>query len=226
MPAGSKRKFRKKARKPTVKTLTRRVNKLERQPEIKYRDLFTGVVGTSTADQTFVVNVLAQGDDFNQRVGEEVIAKKMMLTYSYVHQAATAGGLSTFRLVVFWDKQTNAGTNYAAYTGAAPTNTVLASALLDNTIIAGFWQSPFNERTKDRYVILYDKVHEINSDDVAAAKRVDVKKTFMLRDKKIRYGSSDGTIVGIPSSSLNVMYIANNATDSLSVGTRFFFDDP
>ncbi|MGN5493394.1 hypothetical protein, partial [Campylobacter coli] len=140
---------------PNNKNLARRVKKLEHSEELKYVDYYDTTALTTTG---FLIplSITAQGDDFNQRVGEEVTAKYMNMKLKYGKTTASINS-QIYRFIVFWDLQTN---------GVGPTqltSTSLITGVLDNGTITDALISPHNYRTRERYHILYDKLHHVNA---------------------------------------------------------------
>lgn len=227
MPYGSKkrrpyRKYSKK--KPTVKKLARRVARIENSVETKFRDIAVSADPTGTAT-TFLVNALAQGDDFNQRIGEQVIAKKLDIMLRLTKAASDAVTVS-YRIIVFRDKANNAGTGYLAFTGASPTNAELATALVDNTTIANQLIAPLNYRTSERYNVYLDKTFNLNAYSSSMLPVKQVKYSINLHNAIIKYGSSDATTTGVASTCYNVMFVSNTTTQlNQYLGTRFWFTD-
>jgi len=206
---------------PNNKQLATRIKKLEKQDELKYADLYS----TSTADGgvQFVLTSLAQGDNFDQRIGEEVIAKyihmKFLLTRTIASNAAAATRL---RLLLFWDVQAN-GVASPMYTSTSS----LTEGVLDDSVIASRTICPRNYRTKNRYHILMDKLVIMNLDDIGCNMQKLIKKNISLGGAKIKYSDSGATIAAQTSRSLQLFAISGTAdTISAQWSFRFWYTDP
>jgi len=200
---------------PNNKQLATRVKKLEKSEELKYIDNYS----TLDADTGLLFNLtsIGQGDDFNQRVGEEIVAKylnfKCFLTRSPATNVLSA---LSVRLILFWDMQTN---------GANPdmiaSTSTLTGALLDDSTCTNLMLCPHNYRTKHRYHILMDKLVIINFNDIGSNCQKKVKKNLNLGGAKIKYSDSGSGISSQTSRSLH-MFALSSAT-ALMPTPRWFF---
>jgi len=217
--APRKRKFVKRKRVPTNKQLATRVKKLEHTEELKYLDSFDASVLTTTG---FILHLtgIAQGDDFNQRVGEEVISKYLNMKLRLSKTASINS--PQIRCIIFWDMQNN---------GVGPTlftSTSLVEGLLDNAVITNTMLSPHNYRTKDRYHILWDKHITFNPDDVTANQTINYKKNIKLSGAKIKYGTSAGSIAATVGRALyfGIFGTTSSVTDvTPNIANRIWFTD-
>lgn len=200
------------------KNLDRRIKKLEHSEELKYIDIYNTSALTNTGT-IVALNFIAQGDDFNQRLGEEICAKFVNMKIRISHLAA--GTYDQVRSILFWDKQTN-GTGPTIYT-----STDINSGLLDNSTITSGVLCPHNYRCNDRYAILYDKVHSINPESSAVDKVIQFKKSFKLSGAKVKYSNSGALITSIPSRSLFYVQIsyAPIASTTPTNSFRFWYTD-
>jgi len=150
-------KYSKRQKVPNNKQLSTRLKKLEHATELKYHDtVYTTDVYANTSTYILMSNP-AQGDNVEERLGLEIEAKYLNIKL----QLAVVPSIYNvkYRIIVFWDKQAN---------GAAPTlaaTTDPSKAILDDNIIGSLNYSPHNYRTKDRYMILMDKLYSINPQD-------------------------------------------------------------
>lgn len=201
-----------------IKKLTKDVAKLQTDAEVKIHDDQTllNVPGV-TGDFYWNLNI-AQGDDVDQRVGEEIILKKQEWIVSINSTATTVN--KRYRVILFMDTQTN-GNPPAPFTSISPT-----SGLLDNSTISDTFYSPLNYRTNERYKVYYDKTHIFNIQDTLAASRHVIKcsKSF---NTKIKYASSQDTLDALASKNVWIMVLG--AQQALSgtydVFCRTYFTD-
>lgn len=209
-------KQRKKA--PNNKQLAVRIKKLEHSEELKYDDTYDA---TSWDGATTVVQLtgIAQGDDVNQRVGEEIIAKYANIKFRNVR----VGGSTTYanyRVILFWDMQANVG----APTLLASTNAGLG--LLDDTTVSDRFVAPLNYRTKQRYHVLWDKTYELNPTGGSAVPTArTIKKNFNLGGAKVKYSSSSA---GDQTSRALYLYRSSSDTSSPTsdrLMTRIWYTD-
>jgi len=184
---------------PKLKTLERRVRKLEHSEELKYKDVYSTTLPTTTF-QFLSMNLIGQGDDaFNNRIGEEISAKYLNMKLRFIHPAGTTS--DAIRCVVFWDKQAN---------GAAPdalTSTNAATAVWDNTTVSGGSTIvPYNYRAKQRYKVLYDRIITLEPESSTTEKVRFVRHNFRLNGAKIKYSDSGTTQASITSRNLIFAY--------------------
>lgn len=214
-----RKKMEKKGKKPvpTNKQLATRINRLRKQGEMKYEDV-SNASAISPTGTIIALSTLAQGDNVEERVGEEVTQKYMNMNCFLTHSPDVNPGL--VRVIVFWDLQTNA----VGPTALASTDPQLG--LLDNVIITSPLLSPHNYRCHDRYKVLYDKVWIINPLSSAVLATHHVKKNFNLHNAKIKYGSSNSGVAGIVGRALYCMVIGpTNANLAINMNFRSWFGD-
>lgn len=217
-------------RKPTtqkkIKKVERRVAKLENQIEWKYHDLKFAITDATTPPFTASLSGVADGDDHDRRIGLEVVAKR--LTYSVDIETAPAESATAYRLIIFWDKQSNAGSSYDVSTGVASSTTqIKASAVLDNLLDQDLVVAPFNYITSDRFKILLDKVIVINPFSGAMETSRIIRGSIALSGAKIKYASTEGSSTTMASRNLAVILVASSAVVSTAtLNSRFWYQDP
>jgi len=198
-----KRKFQRKRKAPTNKNLARRVRKLERAPEIKYRDVLslTPLVSTGAAVGALFI---AQGDDFNQRIGEEI--NLMYINYKVLYVIAAGIARVSFRVMVVLDKQNN---------GLGPvflTSTNITEGILDDSVITNPVFSPHNYRTTQRYSILADHLYTSNPMEPTCERSLTFRKNLKFKGMKIKFSSSAGTIADLPSKDIFLLHFGTGVT--------------
>lgn len=210
----NKKSYKKKG--PSNKQLATRVKKLEHATELKYRDYSTSVTWASPGI-SFLPCVMDQGDDFNQRVGEEINAK--FANFKFFVRHAIGANPDSYRIIVFWDMQTN-GVGFTPLTSISP-----SLGLLDDSVIANPLLAPHNYRCSDRYTILHDKVRHINPQSTNTVWEKIINKNIKLSGARIKYSGSGGTVADLTSRALSV-YCYSNTTLSLSqISVRFWYTD-
>lgn len=190
-----------------LKTLTKKVAKLETAPEIKYIwDYDVGEVGASAGLSYFGLPI-GQGDDYNQRIGEVITLKKQEININVIMGAAT--GALRYRVVYFLDRQVDGNPP------ALLTSTSLAAGLLDDSLITDTQFSPINPRCSERYFIYSDKSYVFNRIEPTLTERHTIKlnKTF---NTKIKFATSGATIAAVPS---KMPYVAIFAASVTAIGS-------
>lgn len=190
-----------------LKALTKKVAKLEASPEVKYKFASSLAQVPGVAGSTFFGLNIGQGDDFDQRIGEEIMLKKQEWIINVIMPASTSS--VRYRCIFFMDRQTDGNPP------ALLTSTSLAAGLLDDSVILDTQYSPHNPRCSERYIVYYDKSFIYNRPDSLVAERhaIMLGKTF---NTKIKYATSGSTIAALPSKCMHVAIFAVSAT---SVGT-------
>jgi len=146
------------------KRLSRRISKLENSVEMKYIDSSTSGL-MDTAGQTFsVISNMSDGDNYNQRVGNQVTAKKVFIQYRIYSPPQFTP--TQVRMIFYWDLQFNGGVGAQLFTGGSPTPLELSTALLDDRGGMVSMNVPYNQNTRQRFKILYDVVHTLNPKDI------------------------------------------------------------
>lgn len=114
-------------------------------PELK--DIDTDVIaGTfNTTGSVILLNGVAQGSEFNTRIGRKFLMKSLLLRFT-IFQGSTAVLPSQARWMVVYDKQANAGTP-------------AITDILDSASAVSFT----NLTNRDRFIIIYDKIHTIGA---------------------------------------------------------------
>lgn len=198
MPYNRKKSTRRKRRTPqnrgpTTKQLAVRIKKLEHTGELKCKH-FNDASPATVSGLLLSLSGLAQGDDVDQRIGEEVTAKYLNMRLRFTKTASPNS--SMYRVIVFWDKQTNGIGPYQL------TSISSVDGLLDNSVVTNGIMAPHNYRTKNRYKILMDKTYTLNAQSSSMVPYLNIKRNFKLGGAKIKYSSSGGTYTSIPSRSL------------------------
>lgn len=230
MPAGSKtnvpRTYGKKTKKkPTVKKLARRVAVLEGETELKWTDLQVPTLWSTTPLSVSMFGV-PEGEHPYERIGSEISAKYIDIGISA--EAAAGNPNFSFRLSIVLDKQTNGATTFTEYTGPSPTTAQQVNAVFDNTNITSQLMAPINDRTKERYRIIYDKVIVHNKYSSTVIDRYTMKKRIPLHNMKIIFADTTNAAAAIVSKDLYVIITMGTAsalpTTALITGRLWFTD--
>jgi len=200
-----------------IMTLKKKVSKLEHSEEVKYEDLYVTSTPASTGALYHCTGV-AQGDNFNERVGEQITVKRAEVRFELNQIPSIV--TSQVRLIMFWDKQCN---------GVGPTtfaSTSLAEGLLDNTVITTTILSPYNVRTKNRYKILYDKCFKVEPVDATVNMKQEYKFALPLSSAIIQFIDSGFSAASISSRGLfMLLYSSSTSIASVRLGLRLFYTD-
>lgn len=202
-----------------IKQLKKEVDKLKEEPEIKYKDGVTLLeIPDLTGTQVYWNLDIAQGDDYNERVGEEILLKKQEWQIAINSTPSTV--TKRYRVIMFMDRQTNGNPPAILATTSA------TSGLLDNLNIADVFYSPHNQRCIERYKVYYDKLHIFNPEDSLSGYRKEIRigKSF---NTKIKYADSTATLTAITSKNIWVVVLGAQAalTGDYNVYARTYFTD-
>ena len=185
--------------------------------ELKARDTASGAfAGADWNGVAVLLNGIARGDDIDERVGRQILIRSYELSVIW-HQAAPGAHPSRVaRLVVVYDKQTNA----AALTPAQVLTAV-------GTINAA--TSPKNLENRDRFTILRD----IRT-PMAAAETTDYEpppkalKVYQSITLPVTFNAGDaGTVADITTGSLYAIFISDQGAvlPSFSYTCRVRYED-
>lgn len=223
-PAGNRRsrprKRNVKKKVPNNKQLATRIKKLEHSDELKFRD-FYDVSDWYNSTSVFALSNIPQGDDVNERVGQEIQAKYVNIKLQIQRNAGVAA--LPIRCILFWDTQAD---------GNPPTllsSSDAATALLNDDVIGTTQLMPFQYATKQRYHVLMDKIVYVNPASSTTTSFKLVKKNFMLGGAKVKYATSAGSITAASSRVLYLYCWAGGAAGlgggSYRATARFWYTD-
>jgi len=204
-----------------IVVLKGKVKKLEHSAELKYEDVYDQSNITSSG---VIINLstLGQGDDGNQRIGEEMTHK--FLNYVGRFVAPTSSTANQFRIIFFWDRQFNTGASTVVFTGVGGVNN--GDALLDNTTITADLNAPHNYRTKDRYKVLSDQLYVMNPYSSVSTMALNIKKNFKLGGVKVKYANSGGGTASVVSKCLLfLMFGVSGSTPAVHNSFRMWYTD-
>lgn len=151
----------------------------------------------STTGDLFLLNGIAQGTDFTQRIGSRFTMKSICLNY----ELKRVGEDTSIGLFLVYDKQASQASP-AVCGGSA--NAVLDGTIASPTVVNT--QCPLDLSNRDRFVILYHKVHHVTSNTPI----INHKKFIKLNVGTTCEGASNA-ITAISTGSLHLMAISNIA---------------
>lgn len=209
------------------KSLSRRITRLEKAPETKYIDYVTSATPTTSGVAFSLISHMDDGPDYNERIGNKITAKRVYIQYRLVFDAIHTW---QFRVIAGWDKQANGQTGLLLFTGGSPTTQQLSEALLDDRAGMVSINAPYNQNTKDRYKILYDRTFNINPDNTATTDGyvVNINKMINLNNAIVTYSEGTATIDALPSRNLFVTYyysLSSGTGVQMNFASRFFYTD-
>jgi len=168
--------------------------------EAKVKDVDPASYNTDTTGTITLMNGIATGSDFTDRIGRKILMKSIYIRGVFRMEGTNA--LSTLsRLLLVYDMQTN---------GVAPAITdILKSA---NS------QSQLNLNNRDRFKILMDKQVAIGGQDIAAGGYGSPTTVALKKFKKCRletiYGGTLSTVGSINTGALWLISIGDQAAGS------------
>lgn len=195
--------------------------------EVKFFD-FAGA--TNVIPETGLLlndhNFIQTGDTASSRDGNQIKATSLMIRAQLLSDQDLVVP-QRVRMVVFWDTQTN---------GADCSLSGLTSSLMDaSATVTGTFDFR-NQRTIDRFKIIFDKVYTINPQlkltEAAGTvtdnqpKAVSIVKYFKL-GRVIDYTASTGAITDLMKNTINVAFFSDVAADqpTVSFNIRLNFKD-
>jgi len=152
--------------------------------ELKFVDTVTSAAGTAAGAVT-LLNGVAQGTDYNQRIGRKFTMKSIMCRFgiSYGTGAAVGSVGNIVRILIFYDCQTNLNT-------PAVTDVLQTASYL----------SPMNLNNRDRFIVICDKRFVLQSGGPNA--RFFKKFKFLNTAACYKSGATVGDITDITSGSI------------------------
>lgn len=149
-----------KAPRQTVAKLNRKVSRLKKDLEVKFKDASLHGSPTNLVPLTIIFNTLAQGDGPSHRTGSKITAIGFQARFAIHSNLITNFGplqTSTFRVMIVQDRHNGLGTALVPYS-VTDDKAVLfdPTSKLDPTILM------YNAYQRNRYNILYDEVFDID----------------------------------------------------------------
>lgn len=217
-----------------IDNMSKRVKEIQADEELKWSDVFTSAtIPSSTGGAAGLLTPLiltVVGDlPLNNREGAMIRATSVQIRIHLIAGSTPTSQYPTeIRTILFWDKQANSGTP-TLYT-AGPYTGPGSNGLLDNTTVgAALSHSPFNRGSSERFRVLYDKVHVLQSSGesgVPLVKFLTIKKK-LGRMVKFTQGAGVGTTADVISNQLWLVFFCSAGSNSASAtfGSRVYFKD-
>lgn len=186
--------------------------------ELKVTDVATASANLTLNAGLVLLNGVAQGSDYNTRIGRKTLMKSLFIRFTLVPNTANSAPNGDFaRIIVFYDCQTNA---------AAP---IASDVLTSGTD----YLSPLNLNNRDRFKILHDKIIPMNANVYTAGALTagdPVNKSWKIFKKmnmEVIFGGTANTVGSIQTGSIYLMYLSAGATSysTLSYNSRIRFID-
>jgi len=193
--------------------------KFKRYPhELKALDTDIGgaqfVIGPTTANAgVFICNSMAQGSDYNQRIGREILLKSIEVHFDVLQGTTIATTPLQFRIV--YDSQTN-GVNV---TGIQVQNDVALSG-------TGVPFVGTNLSNRDRFTTLYNKTKHIqvmNGNGTTALVNRVIFKFYKKLNHKVVYNASTAGVGSIQTGGLWLLFYGTlpSGATAANVGNGF-----
>lgn len=217
-----------KKKKPTAKSVDKKVKKILASQELKYFDEYNNnsSVSLTTSGYAFTINNFATGNTRITRIGNQISLTSLQLKYTLITAAGLLSGFNTRVLVVYDRNHNNSGNSF----DGNPINNA-GIGLLDNTVIPSAPLMPRNIAYQKRYKVLYDKNHFIRPEvNTAAASTIPtgltVYKNIKLSGRKSVYDGSGGSVADINVGAVSIFIVPDVSNVVFaSVGTRLYFKD-
>lgn len=209
---------------PTIKSLDRRVKRINAKDELKHLDTnFAGSVISTTATIQGL-NLMVRGTTSITRIADDISCTSIQWRFRMITDQDNLVP-SFVRHMVLWDSQPN---------GAVPA----IGEILDLATITGPLHAPYNSNFQKRFKILHDRTMVLNpqvvlaftpgtgaTDDYASVGMVFKGKRQLSRTAK--YDTNVGDITDLQSNALISVFVSNQATDGpiLNGGYRLIFKD-
>lgn len=220
-------------RKPTTKSLDKRVKTINRMIDLKWSDVGAVIVADDTIAtvnaNALLLNGMAQGTSAITRLGDRITATSLQIRY-FAFSDADNINTTHIRVLVVLDNQTN-----AAAPDIGANNDV---SILDASVVTLLYNAPYNHRTADRYKILHDKRMDFNplmagtttpaSGIVTAVVPISHSKYFKRNmHRQLKYNGAGATVADIVSGSIFIFVITDFAANegSVNFGSRFYYKD-
>lgn len=133
------------------------------------------------------------------------------------------------RCIILWDKSNNGGGSFNIFTGTSPTAFLESNSIFDNRDGMTNINAPYSMITRDRYKVLHDRVHVINSVGGTASATSQFYKGFIkLSGAKVQYtdAGDTGDIDELATRNLVFLYFcAGSETTEINFTARLFYHD-
>lgn len=224
-----------------IKSVKRSIKKLQSHEDLKWLDWsspFTGGAAASVAIPNTGLLVLLNGTTIGDgpigvRQGDHIAMTSIRWNLHFLTGTTSASVPTEIRMIVFIDKQSNAGLPFI-YRAGGSAGLLDATTFIGATTISGI-HAPYNHPAMRRYKIIYDKHWTMTSPTANSAATAmipgsrQVKRTKKL-NKMVRYTDADpgtGDQTDIISGALYVVFLSSDPTPLVNVfgNFRLFYKD-
>ncbi len=186
--------------------------------ELKFLDLASATYACDTTGTVTALNLVAQGDDDNNRIGRQIYCKSIRVIGHFIPQSATATASTLARVMLVWDSQPNGA--LATITQILNASTSLTHTNLDN---------------RERFTILRDTFTPLGSFSNTASQAVSgaptvacINEYIKLGGQKVTYSNTTGVIGSVATGALLMVTISDLASGTgynFNATTRLRFTD-
>lgn len=203
---------------PNVKSLSRKVRKIQGMIELKEKDLFAvGNIITPTLVPFSIIGAIALGTGNGGRMGTDIRATSIQWRVCFNKNATAAATVPKIRMMIFWDQQCN---------GADPA----IASVLDLTTVTVPTLAPYNSVNQKRFKILFDKLFTLTS---GSAVGDELTNTIVFRGKRklsrvVKYATgAGGSVASLNTNNLVCLLVSDAAANSPTsdIGFRFIYQD-
>lgn len=192
---------------------------LRGRAELKFVDVTSNNVAVTTTWQGVLINGIAQGADFNQRIGRKSQMKSILFNGNFFPTTSTANAYQGIymRTVIVYDTQPNSGT--------FPAGT--------DIFVSNDPNSPLNLNNRDRFQVLMDVRKQLGSFQTDATPKLvagSPSNAYWNKYKKCNketvFSGTAATIGSISTGSLYLFFIGDfNGVSMIDYYTRVRFTD-
>ena len=209
-----------------IQSLQRQINKVKYMPELKYVYHNRAFGAAVDGAQFFSLNVLRQGDDVDQREGNQIRMVSLSISLLFTHQAVDR----TFFRVVIYETDQNNNSNTTDVT-----EIINDTANSLGTIISQF-NSDFVGKDK-KFRIMFNKRFRVTAGatsgpaaDLSAHagendKSLFITKSFRLGTKKVHYSADNGNALDIVDNVIRLLVVSNGTDSSWGYESKLMFTD-
>lgn len=181
--------------------------------EIKYTVYTTAGNVTTTAGYALLAAV-AQGVDYNQRVGNSIRILGLDWRINAQYNSASSAITHNYRCVFGVDTQTD---------GALPTDSVMA----EGGSMTPFVPIPYIKDSPDRFAILHDEVMELSPTVKTSMWSIKKLEDLVSQNLHTLYDGTGSTVASISRGSLFICHVSDQATNAplINITVRVFYED-
>lgn len=188
-------------------------------PELKFLDTTATNIAVTTTWQGLLINGIAQGADFNNRIGRKSTMRSILFNGNFFPTSSTANAYQGIylRTVIIYDTQPNSST--------FPTGTDIFSTNDPN--------SPMNLNNRDRFQVILDVRKQVGSFQTDATPKLvagSPSNAYWSKYKKIFketiFSGTAATLANISTGAMYLFFIGDfNGVSMLDYYTRVRFTD-